>query len=113
MAPDTSATACQLCAARTVPKVYIPSLGTDPECHAMSLSDQVAALLEPLRRDACDVPNSAFLTHVICDASVAVSERDRVTQDHGIPCLALPLARRDHTDRYNPDAICELLISLA
>ncbi|WP_227538485.1 GAK system CofD-like protein [Tritonibacter mobilis] len=100
-------------AARTVPKVYIPSLGTDPECHAMSLSDQVATLLEPLRRDACDVPNSAFLTHVICDASVAVSERDRVTQDHGIPCLALPLARRDHTDRYNPDAICELLISLA
>lgn len=101
-------------AARQVPKVYVPSLGVDPECHDMRLSDQVAALLEPLRRDASKAcPTSALISHVICDAQVPEAEREAVRRDHGIPCPALPLAKVEQPDLYDPIAVCEMLISLA
>ena len=101
-------------AGRDVPKVYVPSLGTDPECPGMSLSDQVGALLAALRADAgADCPTRALMTAVICDAdSVGPAEMSRVRENHGVPCVALPLCRADRTDRYDPEKVCETLVSL-
>ncbi|WP_175582208.1 GAK system CofD-like protein [Phaeobacter sp. HF9A] len=102
-------------AARNVPKVYIPSLGVDPECQDMGLSDQIAAILAPLRRDAKGegLATSAFLTHVICDDQVPEREIIAAEQEHGVSCHRMALARPDQPTRYDPNSICELLISLA
>lgn len=98
-------------AARNVPKLYLPSLGTDPEALGHSLSDQVAALLTPLRADAGpNLPAHHFITHVLCDLSWSVEACAEVTAQHGIPCLRLPLIG-DRADRYASQRVCEILIS--
>jgi len=48
--------------AATCPKVYIPSLGHDPETIGMTLTDQVATLINYLRRDD---PDSILPTDVL------------------------------------------------
>jgi len=100
-------------ASRTVPKIYVPSLGDDPECHGMRLTDQVAALLDALRCDAGPVSTSALLTHVVCDVQTPAKDRDQVSRDHGIPCIGQPLVHALKPHRYDPEALCELLISLS
>ncbi|WP_176695409.1 GAK system CofD-like protein [Phaeobacter sp. B1627] len=101
-------------AARPVPKVYIPSLGTDPECHGMRLSDQIAALLEPLRRDLGSCGETTdLLTHVICDMQVPAKELERAARDHPVTCHRLPLAKDGQPEHYDPNAVCSLLISLS
>ncbi|MEO9777831.1 MAG: GAK system CofD-like protein [Sedimentitalea sp.] len=98
-----------------VPKVYIPSLGTDPECPDMDLCDRVSALLAALRADAGDAcANSDLMTAIICDKqAVSPAEIKRVHKEHGIPCVPLPLAKTDQPDRYDPECVCEALLSLA
>ncbi len=99
-------------AATQVPKVYVPSLGFDPESYGMSLCEQVGALLDILWSDAGpEVPATALMTHVICDSSVPTSECDAVMGRFGIPCVPLPLA--DETGkRYDATSFCEMLVSL-
>lgn len=98
-----------------VPKVYIPSLGTDPECPDMDLCDCVSALLAALRADAGDAcANSDLMTAIICDnQAVSPAEIKRVQKKHAIPCVPLPLAKTDRPDRYDPERVCEALLSLA
>lgn len=99
-------------AARQVPKLYLPSLGHDPESLGHRLCDQVAALLAPLRADAgATLPAHQFVSHVLCDSSWDAAECAEVTDQHGIPCVRLPLAG-DRPDRYDSARICEILISV-
>jgi CofD-related protein of GAK system len=99
-------------AARRVPKVYLPSLGTDPEALGHDLADQVAAILAPLRRDAGpDTPPTALMTHVICDESWPEAACRSVTARHGIPCHRLP-AGASSSARYDEDGVARLLVSL-
>ncbi len=102
-------------AAREVPKVYAPSLGTDPECPGMTLSDQVGALLEVLRRDAgAACPADRLISVVLCDTQEFSSKAAReVTRAHGVPSLALPLSAPKSPTRYDPARLCDALISLA
>ncbi|MEX0350790.1 MAG: GAK system CofD-like protein [Paracoccaceae bacterium] len=101
-------------AARNVPKIYLPSLGQDPECLGLTLADQVAALLAYLRADAgSDCPTKALLNVVICDSeATSPDQRQAVEARFGIPCLPLALARTTRPDRYDPQPVCEALISL-
>lgn len=99
-------------AARHVPKVYLPGLGTDPEALGHRLADQVEAILTPLRADAGPgLPTRAFMTHVLCDSSHGRAECDEVTKRHGLPCLRLPLGQRD-APKYDPEQVAALLVSL-
>ncbi len=99
-------------AARHVPKVYLPSLGRDPEALGHGLADQVAALLAPLRADAGETLKPArFLTHVICDSAVPKSDCAAVTERFGIPCIRLPLRRPDDK-KYDAQRVAEVLVSL-
>ena len=111
-------------AAQGVPKIYLPSLGADPEALGHSLADQVQALVTPLRADMgadtgtntgdnpADLPVRRFVTHVLCDLSCDPAACDVVTARHGIPCLRLPLAG-DVPGRYDPKLACEALVSVA
>lgn len=99
-------------AGRDVPKVYIPSLGHDPEALGLSLPDQVEAILAPLMRDAGAASNpDRVMSHVLCDHSLDETEAKAVTARTGIPCVRLDLTGPDPT-RYDPRKICETLISL-
>ncbi|SNT27972.1 GAK system CofD-like protein [Tropicimonas sediminicola] len=101
-------------AARSVPKVYVPSLGTDPECVGLDLSGQVAALLSALRRDAGeDCPTGKLLSLVLYDArSVEPKAIRDVAADHAVTCVPADLASADRPDRYDPDRLCDALVSL-
>ncbi|WP_020039632.1 GAK system CofD-like protein [Salipiger mucosus] len=101
-------------AARHVPKVYLPSLGRDPEAPGQSLADRVAAILAPLHADIREeVPARRLMTHVLCDSSVSPSDCAEVTERFGIPCHRLPLQKAAEPDRYDAQAVAEALISLA
>jgi len=99
-------------ARRRVPKVYMPSLGRDPEALGHDLADQVSAILAPLRKDAGpQTTPRALMTHVFCDESWSETQCARVTSRHGIPCHRLPLSRGD-APRYDVDMVSRLLVSL-
>ncbi|WP_372572366.1 GAK system CofD-like protein [Ruegeria jejuensis] len=102
-------------AARDVPKIYLPSLGHDPECLGMTLPDQVATLLACLRTDAgADCPIQTLLSAVICDTEATpADQRQEVEARFAIPCLPLALSGPDLMDRYDPKPVCEMLISLS
>ncbi len=99
-------------AQRLVPKVYLPSLGRDPETLGHDLADQVAAILSPLMRDAGpDVTARDLMTHVLCDTSVPDAHCAKVTRRHGVPCHRLPLCQPD-APKYDEDQVARMLVSL-
>ncbi|CUH64766.1 hypothetical protein TG4357_01482 [Thalassovita gelatinovora] len=102
-------------ARRQVPKVYLPSLGTDPECPGMTLTDQVAAILATLRADAgAECPVADLMSVVLCDTdSFDNDEAARLETRFGIPLIPLPLKQDADPLRYDPDRVCEALLSLS
>ena len=99
-------------AARKVPKVYLPSLGTDPEALGHSLVDQVNAILAPLAADAGQsTPPDQLVSHVLCDESVSERSCEMVTRRFEIPCLRAKLCTNDPSS-YRPERIAEILVSL-
>ena len=99
-------------ATQRVPKVYLPSLGRDPEALGHDLTDQIAAILAPMLHDAG--PKAAprdLVSHVLCDTSLPGEDCARVEQTHGIPCVRLPLAENGK-ERYDVDRVARVLVSL-
>ncbi|EFO31277.1 conserved hypothetical protein [Roseibium sp. TrichSKD4] len=103
----------QAVANRDVPKIYVPSLGPDPECVGMGLCDQVAALLVALREDAGDdCPSDRLISGVLCDeTAVPKPMRQRIEECHGVPCLATNLCDNQSALHYEPHALCKALVS--
>lgn len=100
-------------ASRTVPKVYVPSLGEDPEARELNLADRVHTLLTYLRRDAgADCPTHRLLNFVIVDSSIADAEIAEISA-RGITVLKLDLVTRQSAPFYDPVPLCEALVSLA
>lgn len=99
-------------AGREAPKLYLPSLGHDPEALGHSLADQVAAILAPLQADLDKpAPAECLMSHVLCDLSVDPSACAEVTDRHGIPCVRLPLVSAE-AHKYDPERVCEALASI-
>lgn len=101
-------------AQRKVPKIYIPSIGADPECPGMDLCDSVTALLTALRADAgAECPAEALMTAVLCDHAAFDEYQARQVQDRfGISCIPLTLTRAEDPSHYDPTLVSEALISL-
>ncbi len=100
----------QAVAARHVPKIYIPSMGHDPEAQGYSLVEQVEAILAPLMADAPKAKPSAFITHVLCGPDANKNDCETLRSRFGIQCISLDAAGTK-PDRYDPKAICEMLVS--
>lgn len=99
-------------AARNVPKVYLPSLGKDPEALGHSLVDQVNAIVTPLAADAgASTSPDQLVSHVMCDESVSERACEKVTRRFDIPCIRAKLCSSDPS-RYRPERIAEILVSL-
>lgn len=103
----------QAVANRDVPKIYVPSLGADPECVGMTLCDQVGALLNVLRADAGETcPSDHLISCVLCDsATVKKSERRKINEVHGVPCVAIELCAGGSNLHYDPNELCKALVS--
>ncbi len=99
-------------ASRTVPKVYVPSLGPDPETGTMTLADKVHTLLAYLQRDAgADCPVDRLLNFVVVHNSAADAEADEI-RARGITVLKLDLVSKQSAPFYDPVPLCEALVSL-
>jgi len=99
-------------AARTVPKIYVPSLGRDPETGDLSLADKVHTLLTYLLKDAgSDCPVHKLLNCVIVDSSVPETETREIAS-RGIAVLRLDLVSKASAPYYDPVPLCEALVSL-
>lgn len=99
-------------AARTVPKIFVPSLGPDPETGDMGLADKVHTLLAYLLKDAGpDSPVHKLLNCVIVDRSVPDSETREISA-RGIAVLRLDLVSKASAPYYDPVPLCEALVSL-
>ena len=99
-------------AKRPVPKVYLPSLGTDPEALGHRLVDQVNAILAPLRSDAGpEAKATDLLTHVLCDEDLPQHQCAELTERTGIQCHRMPLRLAEEM-KYDPDKIARILVSL-
>lgn len=100
-------------ASRTVPKVYVPSLGNDPEAQNLTIAGRVRILLNYLRKDAgADCPIEKLLNFVVADKSAAdadVAEVERL----GTTVLRLDLISSQSDPFYDPVALCEALVSLS
>ncbi|WP_422378092.1 GAK system CofD-like protein [Roseibium sp.] len=102
----------QAVASRTVPKVYVPSLGPDPETGELTLPDKVHTLLTYLLRDAgSSCPVHKLLNFVIVDESVPEEEVQEI-RARGISILRLNLVSRTSAPYYDPVPLCEALVSL-
>ena len=99
-------------AARTVPKIYVPSLGADPETGELTLPDKVHTLLTYLLQDAgADCPVHRLLNLVIVDKSVPAEEAEEI-RARGIAVLRLDLVSKTSAPYYDPVPLCEALVSL-
>lgn len=99
-------------AARTVPKIYVPSLGTDPETAGMSLADRVRTLASYLRHDAGpDCPLDRLINFVIVDMG-ADREDVREVSGLGVTVLRLETVTPESAPHYDPLPLCEALVSL-
>ncbi len=100
-------------AASRARKVYLPSLGSDPETPGMTLCDQIDALLSPMISDtASSHAARQFITDLVCDLSVPQTTCDEVTQRFGITCHRVPLISAN-PNRYNPRAVSAKLMDLS
>ncbi|MDN3720717.1 2-phospho-L-lactate transferase CofD family protein [Roseibium salinum] len=99
-------------AARTVPKVYVPAMGADPEAGGMDLPHRVRTLLAYLRKDAgSDCPVNRLLNLVVADQSVPESEAAEVSA-LGVAVVRLDLVSEQSAPYYDPAALCDALVSL-
>ena len=99
-------------AARTVPKVFVPGMGHDPETGTMSVADKVMTLLAYLRRDAgSDCPVDRLLNFVIVDQGVPESETEGL-RELGLSVVRLALVSKASAPYYDPVPLCETLVSL-
>lgn len=87
------------------PKVYIPSIGHDPEIGLMSLPSRIATLLAFLRRDAGEnTPAHQLLTHVLLDANTPLSKEEKAgISELGVSLVEIPLINSQYsTSHYSP-----------
>lgn len=97
------------------PKVYLPSLGEDPEQFAMGFEGVLRVLLAHLRRDSGDIPARRVLSHVLVDTRhghYGVDIDEAALSDLGIEFLDKPLISEASAPYYDNRRVLEALFSL-
>jgi hypothetical protein len=98
------------------PKVYIPSLGHDPEQIGMTLEDSVRTLLQYLHADnADDCPAGKLLNFLLVDSKQGRYPSPLpvpLLQAHGIRIIDTRLVSRESAPYYDPDLLVSALLSL-
>ncbi len=98
------------------PKVYIPSLGSDPEQLGMSLATSIDTLLKYLKSDAgAECPNNKLLNILLIDSkngeyNSSISQEYLDTQ--GIRLIDTTLITEKSAPYYDPELLVGALLSL-
>ncbi|MBU1240077.1 GAK system CofD-like protein [Myxococcota bacterium] len=97
------------------PKVYIPSMGVDPEQLGMTLSSSVAGILAALRRDCPEAATPDLLNIIIIDSrsgTYGVPLDTTAVREMGITVLDLPLVTEQSSPWPDPKILAQTLLSL-
>lgn len=99
------------------PKIYIPSLGCDPEQLGMSLSKSIDTLLKYLRMDAgAECPSNKLLNFVLIDSKNG-NYSSALSQDHldamGVRLIDTNLITEKSAPYYDSELLAGALLSLA
>lgn len=98
------------------PKVYVPSLGKDPEMIGKDLVDAVQTLIDTLRQDAgADCPVGRLVNFILIDSqNGAYASPPLVKKLHelGVQVIDTPLASEAGASAYDPRMLTAALLSL-
>ncbi len=97
------------------PKVYIPNLGRDPEQLGLSLSDQIARLINQLQQDAPGTRSDQLLNIILLDRERGEynGKLDRTTlKRKGIQIIDTPLISEKSAPYYDNQRLVPALLSL-
>jgi CofD-related protein of GAK system len=98
------------------PKIYIPSMGNDPEAVGLSLMDQIETLLHYLKKNRPEIPTQQVLNCVLVDSKnggySGEVDQERLVE-LGIQLLDCPLVSKESAPRCEPGLLVPLLLSLS
>ncbi|WP_028470522.1 GAK system CofD-like protein [Neptunomonas japonica] len=98
----------------TCPKVYIPSLGKDPELYGTTISQAIQQLLKYLKAESLKKENEQFLNIILIDSRF--TEVDAETQQYlasyNIQIIDTPLVTPDSAPYYSAEKLVHALLSL-
>ena len=98
------------------PKVFIPSMGIDPETIGMTVKDQVLALLATLQKNAPDSGVGELLNFVIIDSkrgTYNTKPDKRGIEALGIEVIDMPLVSKKSKPLIDSMLLLGILLSLA
>lgn len=107
----------QAIAGNPAPKVYVPSLGTDPETIGLSLEQSIYKLLEILRHDTgSDCPADKLLNFILVDSQnkkdLSNSSKTKLRKQ-GINVIDTRLVNKQNAPYYDPQLLVMSLLSLS
>ncbi|MHB8811538.1 MAG: GAK system CofD-like protein [Desulfobulbaceae bacterium] len=98
------------------PKVYIPSMGKDPETVGLTLMDQIETLLRYLKKNTPEIPTHQVLNCVLVDSKKGgysgEVDRERLVE-LGIQLIDCPLVSEESAPHCEPRLLVPLLLSLS
>ncbi len=98
------------------PKVYIPSLGMDPERIGMSVDDTIFKLIDILKKDAgTDCPTDKLLNFVMIDSENGAQLKQATKsklKEQGVEIIDQRLITPQSTPYYEPHMLVAALLSL-
>ncbi len=98
------------------PKVYIPSMGKDPEAVGLNLMDQIETLLRYLKKNRPEIPTQQVLNCVLIDSKnggySGEVEQERLAE-LGIQLIDCPLVSEESAPYCEPKLLVPLLLSLS
>ncbi len=98
------------------PKIYIPSMGNDPEAFGLTLMDQIETLLRYLKKSKPEIPTHQVLNCVLIDSKnggyAGEVDRERLVA-LGIQLLDCPLVSKESAPHCEPRLLVPLLLSLS
>ncbi|MGY8870433.1 MAG: GAK system CofD-like protein [Pseudomonadales bacterium] len=98
----------------TCPKVYIPSLGKDPELYGTTISQAIQQLLKYLKAENIKKENEQFLNIILLDSRF--TDIDTQTQQYlasyNIQIIDTPLVTPESTPYYSAEKLAHALLSL-
>jgi CofD-related protein of GAK system len=98
----------------TCPKVYIPSLGQDPELYGTTTSQAIHQLLKYLKLGNVEKENARFLNIILLDSRFTDIDEDtqQYLSSYQIQVIDTPLVTRESAPYYNPEKLVHALLSL-
>lgn len=97
-------------------KIYIPSMGKDPETFGLTLMDQIETLLRYLKKSNPEIPTRRVLNCVLVDSKNGAYSGE-IDQNRllelGIQLIDCPLVSEESTPYCEPKLLVPLLLSLS